>query len=112
MKVLTAFAFTVGTKGVARVGTHAITSASAATQINNFVLLVVVIVSSSTSEESHSMSSYLFYNDDLSGWIAQTAFDNKCHDIGALLLGGYRIKINRVLITGVELRKFNSICSG
>jgi len=50
MKVLTAFASTVGIKGVAKVGTQAIASARAITQINNFVLFVVVIVSSSTSD--------------------------------------------------------------
>jgi hypothetical protein len=43
IKVLTAPGFTVGTDGVASVGTHAIIRARAATQINNFVLRVAVI---------------------------------------------------------------------
>lgn len=62
INVLTAPGSTVGTDGVTRDGAHAMISASAVTQTNNFVLRVAVIISSSTSDRNRSTDSCFYFS--------------------------------------------------
>jgi hypothetical protein len=60
INVLTAPGSMAGACGVASDGTHAMISARAVTQTNNFVLRVAVIVSSSTSDRNRN-TEFCFY---------------------------------------------------
>ncbi len=95
INVLAAPGSIVGTDGVTSDGAHAMISASAVTQINNFDLRVAVIVTSSTSDSnSEYRLRLLLFNDD--GYIgeAQLTFYYERHDISAFLCGSDGIKVN------------------
>lgn len=85
MNVLTAFGSIVGTDGVPREGAHAMITARAVTQTNNFVLRVAAIVSSSTSDQNRNTGLDLLFNDDRYIGVAQTTFHNEGHDIRTFL---------------------------
>ena len=112
INVLTAPGLTVGTDGVASVGTHAMINTSAVTQTNNFDLLVAVIFSSSTSEPDQDTDSRLFFDDDGRIGKAQTAFYTERHDIGAFFTRGHGVKAYCSRRARFQFRKFNQCSSG